>query len=211
MAHEVGSDVRVTLRRESLWYQGVSSDRRGHFVHGCWSVFLHPPTVSACELVALPLLGALRHGVAKPLLVVPATGASFVAGEMRRVIDVAASCETPVAIEVQGSWSLSALQVLAALRPGFVRLGAEYTAGSGVIPEQARRLVQLADCFFRASVPLLAVAPLAAEDEEAVLAAGVDLRVAAESGEPGSPWPAVSLGAAEGAVVLDFPLRPPGR
>lgn len=209
-------DGGVTLRRESIWYVAGAPahpvERRGHFVAAVWSAFMHSGRLSAFERVGLPLLRAMRGVQGARMVVVRLSASTFDAGETRRLIEQAASIDAMVMVELAGLWSTPALEVLGAIRPAFVRVRHEYTAGAGVLPEQARRLLQLSDCMARTSTPLVAQGPLDGEDEVAARAAGIDLRVVTESGAGDSPWPAdESLGVPGAPVVLDFPLRPTGR
>jgi hypothetical protein len=213
---DVLEDGGVVLRRESIWYvagtDGRPHDRRGHFVAAVWSAFVAPGTLRAFERVGIPLLRAMRGLHAARVAVVRLSASTFDAGETRRLIEQAAAVDAMVMVELTGLWSTPALEVLGAIRPAFVRVRQEYTAGASVLPEQSRRLLQLSDCMVRASTPLVAQGPMVREDDAAARAAGIDLRVVTESGAGESPWPAgESLGAPVAPVVLDFPLRPPGR
>lgn len=206
----------LKLRRESIWY--VASDtpdegeRRGRFVAEVWTALVYPGTLTTFERLGLPLLQAMRGVRSSRVAVVRLTDATFLAGDTRRLIENAALIDVTVMVELAGPWSAPALEVLAAIRPAFVRLPLEYTAGAATLPEQARRLLQLSDCMTRSSVPLVAQGPLSRDDDAAVRAAGIDLRVITESGGEELVWPdADSLGAVPAPVVLPFPLRPSGR
>lgn len=213
---DAGVDGGVTLRRESIWYVAGSTghpvERRGHFVAAVWSAFMHSGRLRAFERVGIPLLRAMRGVQAARMAVIRLSASTFEAGETRQLIDQAASIDAMVMVELAGMWSAPALEVLGAVRPAFVRVRHEYTSGASVLPEQSRRLLQLSDCMARTSTPLVVQGPLEGEDDAAVRAAGIDLRVVTDSGAGDSPWPAVeSLGAPAAPVVLDFPLRPSGR
>ena len=215
-SHDTEVDGGVTLRRESIWYvtgaTGQPVERRGHFVASVWSAFMHSGRLRTFERFGLPLLRAMRGVQAARMAVVRLSASTFDAGETRRLIEQAASIDAMVMVELAGMWSTPALEVLGAIRPAFVRVRHEYTAGASVLPEQSRRLLQLSDCMARTSTPLVAQGPLEGEDDMAARAAGVDLRVVTESGAGESPWPAAeSLGAPAAPVVLAFPLRPTGR
>lgn len=209
-------DGGLRLRRESLWYVASetpdANERRGRFVAEVWTALVYPGTLTTFERLGLPLLQAMRGVRASRVAVVRLTDATFLAGDTRRLIENAALIDVTVMVELAGPWSAPALEVLAAIRPSFVRIPLEYTAGASTVPEQARRLSQLSDCMMRASVPLVAQGPLAPDDDAAVRAAGIDLRVITESGGEDLAWPeAGSLGAVPAPVVLPFPLRPSGR
>lgn len=210
-------DGGLKLRRESLWYVASetrdASERRGRFVAEVWTALVYPGTLATFERLGLPLLQAMRGVRASRMAVVRLTGSTFLAGDTRRLIENAGLIDVTVMVELAGPWSAPALEVLAAIRPAFVRLPLEYTVGASTLPEQARRLSQLSDCMTRASVPLVAQGPLSPDDDAAVRAAGIDLRVITESGGSDDlPWPGGdSLGAVPAPAVLPFPLRPSGR
>ena len=206
--------ICLTLRRESIWYVGgrasPDADCRGHYVTTLWSVFVEPGTLGAIESAAVPLVRALSRAKGARVVVTRESGATFAAGALREGIDRVSGVDALLMVELAGAWSTPALEVLAMIRPVFVRLSSDFTAGAGVLPEQSRRLTQLVDVMGRAGVPVVAQGPLLPEDDSAARAAGIDLRIMAESGSGLPPWNSREpLGAACAPVVLDFPRRPP--
>jgi hypothetical protein len=207
-------DAGIAFRRESLWYRRASDvtplEPRGRFLSGMWSAHVHPADLGHFDRFGLPLLRAMRGSGPGRAVVVRHSGATFDAWSTRHLIEQCLDVETLVMVELSGDWSTAALLVLGVVRPAFVRLRPEYTAGAAVVPEQARRLALLADYMARSSVPLVADGPLSDDDERALLAEGIDLRLVPESSGGGSPWPPLpSLGIPARPVVLDFPVRTP--
>ncbi len=211
---------RVLLRRESLWTYSVPAsasqyqlldDRTAKLAFSGYVAYSDAHTIAEFEDTLLPLVATFRTTRSHLATAFVSRFGNFDSALLREMLDRCSGHLVPTVVEIRGSWTEAALQVLASTRPSYLRIGPEFVQGVASVPEQFRRLVRLAEYANLNGMPLVARGVSSPEDLQALRVAGVGSFHQAESGDPNHD--AIDdmidpLRAEREPVVLPFPLRP---
>lgn len=211
---------RVLLRRESLWTYAVPAsasqyqvldDRTAKLVFAGYVAYSDAQTIAEFEDSLLPLVATFRESRSHLAAAFVSRFGTFESALLREMLERCAGQAVATVVEIRGPWTEAALEVLASTRPSYLRIGPEFVQGVATLPEQFRRLVQLAEFSHCNGMPLVARGVSTPEDLQALRVAGVGSFHQAESGDPNHDEVDEMIDPVRSdrqPIVLPFPLRP---
>ena len=199
------STPRVKLAREELWMvpipadpseRVVLTDRRGRLVLSAYAVYTDVTDPRDFEACVQPVLRTLAASRSRCILTLVDTPESFDAGRTRHAVQAARELGLASMVEIQGTWGLTLLELLAAAGPGYIRLAPDFVHGAGSVPDVFRLMVSLSEFSRERGFELVARNPRDEHELDAVRVAGIGLvqwTSVPFSGEEGTPPPPVLL------------------
>lgn len=221
-SEQVAPAPRVLVRRESIWLYPAplaqlrpeaSSIPPGRLLATGWVLYATAADIQTFEDTVVPVMTSMRAMRSHLSVGFLEAASRFNPNFLRYGIDRSHALGVPTVVELGGSWTTSALELLWSTRPRYLRVGPEHVAGVSMLPEQHQSVSRLSEFAKANGIPLVARGVRTREERAALRSAGVELYHVAESGpvdadpldgfraEPPEPPP----------TVLRFPLRPTGR
>ncbi|MCC6316737.1 MAG: hypothetical protein IT361_03515 [Gemmatimonadaceae bacterium] len=211
--------ARVLVRREAIWRSPAPVARERveltyyppeRLVSSSFVAYGAAPDVATFEDTVLPVAGALRYSRSHVLVGFVVHAASFDARFLRVAMERCHGLGFGTIVEIAGEWGTSALELLWALRPLYLRLGPDHVRGVHVIPEQLHSVLRLAAFAEYNRVPMVVRGAESPEERTVLRNAGLELYHVTESGST-TPDPLRDFGPAGSvrtATVLQFPAWP---
>jgi hypothetical protein len=209
---------RVLMRREELWRLpipgapsefGLLLDRRGALVTAGYTVYTDARTPAEFDDSVMQLLRGVSVARSRFFLGLSATTSTFHVTPLFRTVEQCRDMGVSTVVELRGSWSHSALALLATTRPDYLRVGPDLVRGIAHVPDQFRAVVALAEFARECGIPLVARGLDTTADLDSVRIAGIALLHRADDGaDVDEALFASSTVSVQSPAVLDFPLRP---